>query len=86
LEDEEISARFFLIAFLNSPCYETPKNAIKKNRTKKSKEEKKRTEEKKAAFFVMSPDDFSKKVFSVFLNSPCYETPKKRLKTKAIKI
>jgi hypothetical protein len=35
---------------------------------------------KKAAFFVMSAemDFFEKK--SVFLNSPCYETPKKRLK------
>jgi hypothetical protein len=30
----------FLIAFLNSPYYETPKNAIKKNRAKQPREEK----------------------------------------------
>jgi hypothetical protein len=60
LEAEEIFARFFFIAFLNSPCYETPKNAIKikKNRTKQPRVKKKKTEEKKAAFFVMSPDGF----------------------------
>jgi hypothetical protein len=29
--------------------------------------------------------DFGKNVFFVFLNSPCYETPKKRLKKKSIK-
>jgi hypothetical protein len=40
LEAEEIFARFFLIAFLNSPCHETPKNAIKKNRTKQPEEKK----------------------------------------------
>jgi hypothetical protein len=28
----EKKLRFFLIAFLNSPCYETPKNSIKKSR------------------------------------------------------
>jgi hypothetical protein len=34
----------------------------------------------------MSPDGFFReKVFFVFLNSPCYETPKKRLKKKSIK-
>jgi hypothetical protein len=66
------------MAFLNSPCHETPKNAIKKNRTKQPWE-KKKTEEKKAAFFVMSRDGlFRKKVFFRVLNSPCYETPKKR--------
>jgi hypothetical protein len=52
---------------LNSPCYETPKNAIKKNRTKQPRERKKKTEGKKAAFFVMSPMDFfEKKFFRVF--------------------
>jgi hypothetical protein len=36
---------------------------------------------KKATFFVMSPDGiFRKTIFLVFLNSPCYETPKKRVK------
>jgi hypothetical protein len=43
-------SRFFLIAFLNSPCYETPKNVIKHNREKQPGE-KKKTEEKKAAIF-----------------------------------
>jgi hypothetical protein len=82
LEAEEIFARFFFIAFLNSPCYETPKNAIKKKSNKTTEGKTKKTEEKKTAFFVMSPDGhfFGKKVFFVFLNSPCYETPKKRLK------
>jgi hypothetical protein len=36
---------FGFIAFFNSPCYETPKNAIKK------------TTETKATFFVISPHD-----------------------------
>jgi hypothetical protein len=72
---EQIFARLLLIAFFNSPCYETPKNAITKieqnNRGKKKK-----TEGKKATFFVMSPDVFFG-FFFVVLNSPCYETPKK---------
>jgi hypothetical protein len=51
----------------------------KKNRTKQPRE-------KKAAFFAMSPDGFFRKFcFFVLLNSPCYETPKKRLKKKSIK-
>jgi hypothetical protein len=33
----------------------------------------------------MSPDE-KKSFFFVFLNSPCYETPKKRLKKKLLKI
>jgi hypothetical protein len=84
LEAEEIFARFFFMAFLNSPCHETPKNAIKKNRTKQPREKKKtegekKRRKKKAAFFVMSRDGlFRKKTFNVFLNSPFYETPKKR--------
>jgi hypothetical protein len=64
---------------LNSPCYETPKNAIKKIRTK-PREKKKETDEKKATFFVMSPDGLFRNSFSWFFNSPCYETPKKRVK------
>jgi hypothetical protein len=68
------------MAFLNSPCHEKPKNAIKKFE-QNNRGIKKKTEEKKAAFFVMSRDGlFRKKVFFVFLNSPCYETPKNRLK------
>jgi hypothetical protein len=59
----------FLIAFLNSPCYETPKKRDKTNRAKQPREEKK-TEEKKAIFFVMSPDGF-------FLKKKCrvFEPP-----------
>jgi hypothetical protein len=34
----------------------------------------------KAAFFVMSPDGFFRNIFIVFLNSPCYETPKNAVK------
>jgi hypothetical protein len=59
------------------------RNAQKRDKKKSNKTtegKKKKTEEKKAAFFVMSPDGFFReKSFFVFLNSPCYETPKKRL-------
>jgi hypothetical protein len=79
LEAEEIFVRFFLIAFLNSPCYETPKNVIQKKSNKTTEGEKK-TEGKKTAFFVMSPWIFSKQNVFVFLNSPCYETPKNAFK------
>jgi hypothetical protein len=66
LEAEEIFARFVLIAFLNSPCYETPKNAIKKS-NQTTEGENKKTDEKKPTFFVMSPDGFfRKKLFRVF--------------------
>jgi hypothetical protein len=67
------------IAFLNSPCYETPNKCDKK--IEQSNRGRKKTAGKKTTFFVMSPDGFflkEKKVFIVFLNSPCYETPKKR--------
>jgi hypothetical protein len=37
-------------------------------------------DETKATFFVMSPVDLFEKNYFVFLNSPCYETPKKRVK------
>jgi hypothetical protein len=84
---EEIFARFFFIAFLNSPCYETPKNAIKKNRAKQPWVKKKKTEGKKAAFFVMSPDGFfRKKVFFVFFELPLLrnapKTPLKKIDKK----
>jgi hypothetical protein len=78
LEAEEILARFFLMAFLNSSCHETPKNE-QNNRGRGKK-----NGEKKAAFFVMSRDGLFRFCF-VFLNSPCYETPKKRPKKKSIK-
>jgi hypothetical protein len=58
LEAEEIFARFFLMALLNSPCHETPKNAIKKieQNTKQPREGKKNGGKKKPHFFVMSRD------------------------------
>jgi hypothetical protein len=42
----------FFIAFLNPPCYETPKNAIKKieQNAKQPREKKKETEGKKNIF------------------------------------
>jgi hypothetical protein len=40
---------------------------------------------KKPHFFVMSLGGFvSKKVLIMFLNSPCYETPKNAIKKKTI--
>jgi hypothetical protein len=38
--------RDFFIAFLNSPCYETPKNAVKKKSNKTTEGGKKRDPEK----------------------------------------
>jgi hypothetical protein len=68
LEAEEIFARFFFMAFLNSPCHETPKNAIKQKSNKTTEGGKKKRREKKAAFFVMSRDGLflEKKGFFVF--------------------
>jgi hypothetical protein len=74
------------MAFLNSPCHETPKNVIKKKSNKTTEGEKKKPEKKKAAFFVMSRDGLFRKKKSVFLNSPCCETPKKTPLKKSIKI
>jgi hypothetical protein len=89
----EIFARFFLIAFLNSPCYETPKNAIKKNRTKQPRGKKKKTDGKKRHIFCDEPwccqmifsDIFFFRAFELPLalgpwQGPWYETPKKRVK------
>jgi hypothetical protein len=52
--------RFFLIAFLNSPCYETPKKRDKKN--KQHKNNRGRGGGGAHTLFVMSPDVF----FGVF--------------------
>jgi hypothetical protein len=68
------AAPFFLNVFEPPPL---SRNAQKRDKKKSNKttEGGKKTEGKKAAFVVMSSDGFfSKKVFSVFLNSPCYET------------
>jgi hypothetical protein len=67
--------RFFLIAFFYSPCYETPKNAIK-TKPSKTTEGGKKNGENKATFFVMSamsPYGFfvSPPPPWVFVNPPC---------------
>jgi hypothetical protein len=36
------NSAIFFIAFLSSPCYETPKNTIKKNRPKQRREKRKK--------------------------------------------
>jgi hypothetical protein len=46
----------------------------------------KKTEEKKTYFFVMSPGGFvSWKTIIMFLNSPCYETPKNAIQKNRLK-
>jgi hypothetical protein len=70
------------MAFFNSPCHETPKNAIKKNRTKQPREEKK-TEEKKSAFFVMSREwTFSEKSFFRVFELPLLRNAQKNARKK----
>jgi hypothetical protein len=61
----EILLRFVLIPFLNSPCYETPKNAIKK--WSKTTEGGKKTEGKKNHILCDEPRwIFVKNVLSCF--------------------
>jgi hypothetical protein len=83
LKAEEIFARFFFIAFLNSPCCETPKNAIKKNRTpnETNRGREKKNGRKKAAFFVMSPDGLFR-VFELPLLRNAQKTPQKKIDKK----
>jgi hypothetical protein len=59
------------------------RNAKKRDKKIEQKQprEKKKNGGNKTRIFCDEPDGlFRKKVFFVFLNSPCYETPKKRLK------
>jgi hypothetical protein len=58
------------------------KNAIKKKIEQNNRGRGKKTEEKKAALFVMSRDGLFRFFSPVFLNSACYETPKKRPRKK----
>jgi hypothetical protein len=77
----EKNLRFF-IAFLNSPCYKTPKNAIKTNRAKQPREGGKKRRGEKKNIFVMSPDVFfSPRVFELLL----LRNAQKRDKTKPTK-
>jgi hypothetical protein len=76
--------------FFNSPCYETPKNAVKKISNKTTEGGKKKRREKKAAFFVMSPDDFFRetvffRVFELSLLRNAQKTPYNKI-DKKIKI
>jgi hypothetical protein len=80
LEAEEIFARFFFIAFLNSPCYETPKNAIKKKSNKTTEGKKKKNGGKKSRIFCDEPRwTFSGKsffrVFELPLSRNAQKTP-----------
>jgi hypothetical protein len=57
------------MAFLNSPCHETPKNAIKKKIEQNNREprEKKKNRGKKSRIFCDEPMDFfEKKFFACF--------------------
>jgi hypothetical protein len=70
---------------LNSPCYETPKNAIKKNRTKQPRE-KKKTEGKKSRVFCDEPRwAFSGKSFFRVFELPLLRNAQKTPKKKSIK-
>jgi hypothetical protein len=74
------------MAFLNSPCYETPKNAIKKNRTKPTEGEEKKTGGKKSRIFCDEPrweKKFFFRVFELPLLQNAQKTPlKKSIKNK----
>jgi hypothetical protein len=63
---------------LNSPCYEPPKKRDKKIERNQPREGKKNGRKKTRIFGDEPRWIFSKKSFFMFLNSPCYETPKKR--------
>jgi hypothetical protein len=81
LEAEEIFARFFFMAFLNSPCHETPKNAIKKIE-QNNRGRRKKNGEKKAAFFDEPRWTFSNFFFRVFelpLLRNAQKTPLKKI-------
>jgi hypothetical protein len=75
LEAEEIFARFFLIAFLNSPSYETPKNAIKKiEQHNHNRGRKKKNGGKKSHIFCDEPK-FCFRVFELPLLRNAQKTP-----------
>jgi hypothetical protein len=87
LEAEGNFARFFFIAFLNSPYVKQvtkrPKTRLKKiepnnQGRKKKKTDGKKTDGKKKTFFVMSPDGFFPKQNRVFLTPLVAKCPKTR--------
>jgi hypothetical protein len=62
------------------------RNAQKRDKKKSNQTtEGERKKTKIKPHFVMSPDGFFRILFFVFLNSPCYETPKKTRLKKLIK-
>jgi hypothetical protein len=74
------------MAFLNSPCHETPKNAIKKIEQNNRGRKKKKTEEKKAAFFCDEPRwTFSTKSFFLVFEIPLLRNAQKTPLKKSIK-
>jgi hypothetical protein len=75
------------MAFLNSPCHETPKNAIKKKSNKTTEGEKKKNGGKKSRIFCDEPRwTFSKKsffrVFELPLLQNAQKTPLKKIDKK----
>jgi hypothetical protein len=63
----------------NSPCCETPKNAIKK--IEQNNRGRKKNRGKNPHIFCDEPRWIFVKIFlCVFLNPPCYETPKNAIK------
>jgi hypothetical protein len=67
------------MAFLNSPCHETPKNAIKQKIEQNNRGREKKNGGKKAAFFVMSRDGlFRKKSFFRVFELPFLQNAQKK--------
>jgi hypothetical protein len=83
---EKKIANFFIAFFFYSPCHETPKDTVKNNRAKQPREKKKKRRKKGHIFCDEPRWTVSKKTIIVFLNSPCYETPKNAIKKIKIKI
>jgi hypothetical protein len=86
LEAKRFSRDFFFIAFLNSPCYDTPKNAIKKIE-QNNRGFKKKNGGKKAAFFCDEPrwifsEIFFFRVFELPLLRNAQKTPFKKIDKK----
>jgi hypothetical protein len=73
-------SRDFFYRVFELPLLRNAQKRDKKNRTKQPREKKKKTDEKKATFFCDEPRRIFSEFFPVFLNSPCCETAKKRVK------
>jgi hypothetical protein len=81
-----MSAVLFYRVCFYSPCYETPKNAIKKNEQNNRGRKKQKNGGKKTPFFVMSPRwIFPKNVFYHVFELPLLRNSQKRDKTNRAK-